>query len=631
MNKFQMQIFGTLSAIIFMIVALFSIMNYLSFKSESVALNKSILQTQNSEIEAELTTRISGYLKMLSSVDITSSDIVNDQLSKNGLIQLQALTRSQNDIADSIAFMNKDGELFGGAEGKMFGFNAKKLNRPFYTALFQDGQSTYISKPFKSALTGNEIIAMAYKINDEFSVVSTVLLKAVLGNYAEREGMYLYTSDGTILVAPNPNDIGKNLFGIHPSYEGLSDNNRELDYIAYVKAFDREVHLTGFWGKLDVTGWQFVVLTENDNIYAAAEKQLVFSLVFGLICIVVSMGILYLIIKRLVLEPVGGTPSKIAELLEDMAKGDLSKEIERTGNETGIYQSFVDLSHQLTSLISTSHGISENVSTASTKLNVVMKNTRANAKIELDQIGQITSSLRELNSASQEVSEKAVVAEDAAKRAQENVASGNKTLDTNIDLTDRINASFAETAQIVEELRQFAIEIGSVTEVISGISEQTNLLALNAAIEAARAGEQGRGFAVVADEVRNLASKTQESTVNIQGIIEKLQSQSERANTNMGSNVKLIEQSVSLATQVKESFDDISDAVQSISDVNSLVATASHEQLSVTEDIGRITAETFDSVSENMTSINDTLQASQDLSELAETQKNSLSYFKLNG
>ncbi|TDO97194.1 methyl-accepting chemotaxis protein [Marinomonas balearica] len=629
MNKFRVQLFGTLSAIIFMIVVLFATMNYISFKRESVALNKSILQTQNAEISAELTTRVSGYLKMLSSIDVTNRDIANDRLSERGLNQLNALIRSQKSITDGIAILNKKGELFGGPTGAKFGFNAKELKRPFYTELFQGGNKSYISKPFKSKLTSNEVIAMSYKINENFAVVSTVLLSAVLEEHSERKGMYLYTSDGTILHAPNPKDIEKNLFELRPYYKGLNESNRELSYSTFSPVLDREVNLTGFWGELDITNWQFVVLTEDDSIYAAAEQQLLLSLLLGFISLVVAMGVLYVMIKRLVLEPVGGTPSEIAELLEEMAKGDLSRNITRKGDETGIYQSFVDLSHQLTSLIKTSYGISENVSTASTQLNSVMENTQANAKSELEQIEQITSSLRELNSASQEVSEKAVVAEDAAKRAQENVASGNQTLDKNIDLTNRINASFAETAHIVDELRQFALEIGSVTEVISGISEQTNLLALNAAIEAARAGEQGRGFAVVADEVRNLASKTQESTVNIQEIIEKLQSQSERANNNMGNNVELIKSSVSLATQVKDSFEDISQAVQSISDVNTLVAAASHQQLSVTEDIGRITTQTFDSVSENMTSINETLQASRDLSELAESQKNSLSYFKL--
>ncbi|KZN12272.1 methyl-accepting chemotaxis protein [Marinomonas sp. TW1] len=629
MNRFQKQIFGTLGAIIVVIVGLFTAINYASFRSESVTLNKAILKAQNETISAELTARIKGYQKMLTSIELNYDDIESDHLSDHALSQLDALTRSQQGITDSIAILNKEGELYGGPEGKKFNFNAKALNRSFYNAIFRDGQTEFVSKPFKSQLTGNEIVAMVQKVNDSFAVVSTVLLSAVLEQYAERAGMYLYTSDGTLLVSPNPDDIGKNLFELQPYYKGLGKDNRELNYTIFVKNFDRDVSLTGFWGELDTVGWQFVVLAEDDNIYAAANKQLIFALMLGVISILLALGILYVVINKLVLKPVGGTPQDIAELIEVMAKGDLTQRFAKTGKETGIYQSFVDLSEQLSHLIKTSHGISENVASASLQLNSVMEGTQSNAQQELSQIEQITSSLKELNSASQEVSEKAVVAEDEAKRAQENAASGKLTLDRNIELTDRINASFSETAQLVEELRQFAIEIGTVTEVISGISEQTNLLALNAAIEAARAGEQGRGFAVVADEVRNLASKTQESTVNIQEIIEKLQSQSERANNNMGSNVELIQESVGLATQVKESFEDISQAVQSISDVNTLVAAASHEQLSVTEDIARITDQTYQSVSQNMTSINEALQASHELSELAESQKRSLSYFKV--
>lgn len=624
-----MQIFGTLSAVIIVIVALFATVNYASFSRESVALNKETLRALNTGISMELSTRITGYWKMLSAAELTDDDIEGDKLSNKALTQLQALTRAQQAITDSIAFLYKDGSLYGGQEGKKFNFNAKEMNRPFYNAIFRDGQSQHISTPFTSAATGNEVIAMTQKVNDDFAVVSTVLLNAMLEQYAGRKDMFLYAGDGNILLAPIPVFIGKNIYEILPQYKGLNENNRELSYSTYIESLGHEVHLTGFWGELKVAGWQFVVLAEDDAIYAAANKQLIFSLIMGLVSVLVAIGVLYLVVDRLILQPVGGAPSDIAALLEKMAQGDLTKSFSKTGKETGIYQSFVDLSGQLSVLINSSHGISENVASASLQLNSVMEGTQSNAQNELTQIEQITSSLRELSKASQEVSEKAVVAEDEAKRAQSNAANGQLTLAKSIDLTDQINASFSETAKIVDELRLFAIEIGSVTEVISSISEQTNLLALNAAIEAARAGEQGRGFAVVADEVRNLASKTQESTINIQKIIEKLQFQSERANINMGSNVELIKDSVGLATQVKESFEDISKAVQSISGVNTLVAAASHEQLSVTEEIERITAQTYQSVSHNMTSINETLQASKKLSELAESQKRSLSFFKL--
>ncbi|WP_254795929.1 methyl-accepting chemotaxis protein, partial [Moritella viscosa] len=142
--------------------------------------------------------------------------------------------------------------------------------------------------------------------------------------------------------------------------------------------------------------------------------------------------------------------------------------------------------------------------------------------------------------------------------------------------------------------------------------------------------EQGRGFAVVADEVRNLAAKTQESTKNIQEIISNLQIQSEKANENMMVNVTSIQESVSLSEDVKVSFDDIVNSVQAISDINTLVATASEEQYNVTEEIARNTTRTFDLVNENVSAVSQTQAAAQELAMLAEKQNKELSFFDVN-
>lgn len=337
----------------------------------------------------------------------------------------------------------------------------------------------------------------------------------------------------------------------------------------------------------------------------------------------------FLFIYNMLMRFIGGDPIEIEAIVKHISQGDLSQSLPDSGKETGIYASILVLSKALSSSLKLSLDISDNVSSSSEELTAVMKDTAKNTQNELAQVEEISTAISELSSTSKEVSANAVQAEDETRKAIKNVQKGNSNLEQSIALIQNINESVQETATMIEALRNSALDIGEVTNVISSISEQTNLLALNAAIEAARAGEKGRGFAVVADEVRNLAGKTQESTQSIQDIITKLQAQSEQANDNMIKNVSAIRESVTLSENVKGSFNDIIHSVQAISDINTLVATASQEQYCVTEEIAKNTTRTFDLVNENVAAINQIEQAAQELALLAEKQKEELSFFKL--
>lgn len=362
----------------------------------------------------------------------------------------------------------------------------------------------------------------------------------------------------------------------------------------------------------------------EDIFYSFLTKGILIGIIVNLF-----VGLLILFAFRKYKITLGDELDNILTIFDKMANGDLSSKFDVTDKETGIYSSMITLNEKLSRVINSSFHISENVTISAEELTVVMKNIAHNTQSELAQIEAISTAISELSSTSKEVSLNAVQAEEETIKASDNVQRGNKALDESILLTKSINNSVQETAHMIETLKNNAIDIGDVTSVISAISDQTNLLALNAAIEAARAGEQGRGFAVVADEVRNLAAKTQESTKNIQTIIAKLQDQSEKVNEYMMLNVSAIQESVALSENVKASFSDIAYSVQAISDINELVATASQEQHHVTEEIAKNTMSTFDLVRDNVAAINQTQQTANDLALLAEKQNQELSFFKL--
>ena len=183
---------------------------------------------------------------------------------------------------------------------------------------------------------------------------------------------------------------------------------------------------------------------------------------------------------------------------------------------------------------------------------------------------------------------------DAAISAQASAERGQSVLASTQSEIDRLAADVEKAATVILDLEQVSERIGGVLDVIRGIAEQTNLLALNAAIEAARAGEQGRGFAVVADEVRNLASRTQESTEEIHGMIERLQQASRQAVEVMGTGREQARETVEHATETRQSLEEILLSVSTISDASSSIAAAAVEQTHNVDEINR----TMGSISE---------------------------------
>ncbi|WLD58615.1 methyl-accepting chemotaxis protein [Salinispirillum sp. LH 10-3-1] len=272
-----------------------------------------------------------------------------------------------------------------------------------------------------------------------------------------------------------------------------------------------------------------------------------------------------------------------------LSQGQLDNNIDiRRQDELGVLASAArELQSFLAAIAKEMHQTSDALDNATESLvtasNAIVEHTNgAN-----DSTAQVATAMEEMASAAQEVSNHAQDAASLANQANEAAMTGLKAMDEARSSIDRLAEQIGSSMKTVDKLETETANIGNVLDVIKAIAEQTNLLALNAAIEAARAGEQGRGFAVVADEVRSLAQRTQTSTQEIQGIIESVQSGARDTVTVMKQSRDISQQSVSTFNESAEQLHNVTNAIGDINTINTQVATASEEQTSVAGDIAK--------------------------------------------
>lgn len=256
---------------------------------------------------------------------------------------------------------------------------------------------------------------------------------------------------------------------------------------------------------------------------------------------------------------------------------------------------------------------------------------RANEAIskQENEVGLVSTAIADMANSANEIASNASAASENAALSDESAKQGLGVVETTQQTISKLAVEMNEANKVIQSLQGNSIEIGSVVDVINGIAEQTNLLALNAAIEAARAGEQGRGFAVVADEVRTLAGRTQQSTTEIQNMIAKLQSISNDAVSVIAQSEQQTEQAVAQVSDTGKSLESIATTTSQINDVNSLVARASQEQTSVTQELHESIDRINRQIKTAAVSTHETHENCVDVEKMAVALQNELANFKV--
>lgn len=316
---------------------------------------------------------------------------------------------------------------------------------------------------------------------------------------------------------------------------------------------------------------------------------------------------------------------------EEIAEGDLTRTIQVNGtDEAGrLLTAMLKMQTRLRDTLQRISGSATQLASAAEELNAVTDESARGLSQQNNEIEQAATAVNQMTSAVEEVARNAVSTSEASKNATASASDGRDLVQETVGAIERMSSDVQGTATLIGNLADESRDIGKVLDVIRGLADQTNLLALNAAIEAARAGEAGRGFAVVADEVRALAHRTQQSTSEIERMIGSIQGGTEQAVNSMRSSTERAESTLNIAKGAGLALDTINSAVVEINERNLVIASAAEEQAQVAREVDRNLVNIRDLSTQSATGANQTVAASNELSRLAVDLNGMVARFRL--
>lgn len=382
----------------------------------------------------------------------------------------------------------------------------------------------------------------------------------------------------------------------------------------------------------------FKVLQAHYHNLTDSSVQSLSKLINGsvnqVILVIIVVAVITLVLAWLLVSSISRRISRASEAMQQIAEGDgdLSRTLSVDGSDeiSVLGAAFNTYNQKIAQIIQQVVEISQQLEQTSVNVNQLNSKTQQDVSLQLSCAQQASAAMETMTHSIDEVSQTADSASSAAQQSDLEAHEGKRNVSLTINSINQLVGEMQNAANAANTLQQHSNQIGSVLDVIRGIAEQTNLLALNAAIEAARAGEQGRGFAVVADEVRTLASRTQQSTEEIQAMIEELQSNTQMVVNVIESGQKIGADSVEHSSQAGDSLDKITLSSQNIRELNSLIAQNVREQAQVSSTISRNIEQIHESSKRTEDSASDSAEHSHKMTEYAEKLRHLVGRFTLN-
>ena len=504
--------------------------------------------------------------------------------------------------------------------------------RPWYKDAINSSSSS-LTKPYIDAATGQMVITIGAPVKKAGQTLGVVgadmTLQAITDsiNALNFNGMgyaFLINADGEILVHPDKSLVTKNLKDIYPQdTPAITTDLSEIQ----VNGKARIVTFAPVKG-LGSANWYIGLSVDKEQAFAALSEFRTSAIIATVIAVVSIIALLGLLI-RLLMQPLHVMTRAMQNIAE--GEGDLTRRLAvESQDEFGIlgsaFNRFVERIHTSISEVASA---TEQLNEVALRVVSASNSSMLNSDEQASRTNSVAAAINELGAAAQEIARNAAQASHQASDARGLAEEGQQVVERSISSMQQLSQLLGTSSGHIEALNDKTVNIGQILEVITSISQQTNLLALNAAIEAARAGEAGRGFAVVADEVRNLAHRTQESAQQVQKMIEELQVSARGSVSTMEESQRHSQDSVEIANRAGERLISVTERIGEIDGMNQSVATATEEQTSVVESINMDITEINTLNQEGVENLQSTLRACSDLEQQAVRLKQLVGSFRI--